>query len=191
MGKSSTGKDTLYKRIISDSSLPLKTVVSYTTRPIRSGERDGCEYFFTTVEKYHEHLAGGSVIEHRCYHTTMGDWYYYTVDDGQIDLSSSSYIMIPTLESYGQLRDYYGEDSIVPIYIEVDGASRLRRSISREELQAFPNYSEICRRYLADEADFSEENIRRMGIEKRYINDDFERCVSEITAEIRRLIAAI
>ena len=51
MGKSSTGKDTLYKRVFSDASLQLKTLVSYTTRPIRDGETDGVEYFFCDEAK--------------------------------------------------------------------------------------------------------------------------------------------
>ena len=46
IGKSSCGKDTLYKRILSNGSLPLKTLVSYTTRPARIGETDGVEYYF-------------------------------------------------------------------------------------------------------------------------------------------------
>lgn len=45
MGKSSTGKDTIYKHLLSDRRLGLKKIVPYTTRPIRNGERDGVEYF--------------------------------------------------------------------------------------------------------------------------------------------------
>ena len=45
MGKSSSGKDTIFKRLLSNTSLGLKTIVPYTTRPIRSGEKDGLEYF--------------------------------------------------------------------------------------------------------------------------------------------------
>ena len=40
MGKSSSGKDTIYKDIRKD--LPeLKTLTLYTTRPMREGEKDG------------------------------------------------------------------------------------------------------------------------------------------------------
>ena len=35
MGKSSSGKDTIYKKLIEKENFPLKTVVGYTTRPIR------------------------------------------------------------------------------------------------------------------------------------------------------------
>ena len=54
MGKSSSGKDTIYKDIRKD--LPeLKTLTLYTTRPMREGEKDGVEYYFVTdeiLEKY-------------------------------------------------------------------------------------------------------------------------------------------
>ena len=37
MGKSSSGKDTMFKRLIEDKELALKTIVGYTTRPMREG----------------------------------------------------------------------------------------------------------------------------------------------------------
>ena len=46
MGKSSTGKDTIYKEL--RKRIPqLKNVTIYTTRPRREGEKEGEEYFFT------------------------------------------------------------------------------------------------------------------------------------------------
>ena len=49
MGKSATGKDTIYKKILQNSELKLRRIVSYTTRPIREGEEEGVEYYFTDV----------------------------------------------------------------------------------------------------------------------------------------------
>ena len=47
MGKSSTGKDTIYKEL--RKRMPqLKNVTIYTTRPRREGEKEGEEYFFKT-----------------------------------------------------------------------------------------------------------------------------------------------
>ena len=46
MGKSSTGKDTVYKQLLKNPFLQLKKIVPYTTRPIRAGETEGEEYFF-------------------------------------------------------------------------------------------------------------------------------------------------
>ena len=73
---------------------------------------------------------------------------------------------------------------MVPVYIEVPDGIRLLRAVKREENQKKPNYREVCRRYLADEKDFSEENLERLGITKRYQNTDMEICVEEILRDL-------
>ncbi|NTV78326.1 MAG: guanylate kinase, partial [Clostridiales bacterium] len=50
MGPSSSGKDTIYKRLLGEKELELHTLVTYTTRPIRVGETEGVEYHFTDEE---------------------------------------------------------------------------------------------------------------------------------------------
>lgn len=174
MGKSSTGKDTLYKRIFSDETLKLKTLVSYTTRPIRDGETDGVEYIFCDEAKVLEMEAAGKVIERRDYNTIHGIWTYMTADDGQVDLKNQDYLVIGTLESYLKIREYYGKDVVVPIYIEVEDGERLQRALNRERTQANPKYEEMCRRFLADAKDFSEENLKAAEIERRFVNDDLD-----------------
>ena len=59
------------------------------------------------------------------------------------------------------MREYYGEDKVVPVYVEVEDGERLKRAIRREEQQKVPKYEEMCRRFLADAEDFSEEKLRR------------------------------
>ena len=186
MGKSSTGKDTIFKRLIEAEKIKLKTVVSYTTRPIRQGETDGVEYFFVDKDRMKELQDANKIIEHRAYNTVHGIWYYFTADDGQIDLDVSDYVMIGTLESFKQMKEYYGEN-VYPIYIEVEDGVRLRRALNREQKQEVPKYAELCRRYLADEEDFSETNIKELGIEKRYNNLDINICLQQIIDDITRL----
>jgi len=185
MGKSSTGKDTLYKRIFANEELQLKTVVLYTTRPIRDGEREGVEYFFCDEKKVEELEAAGKVIERRDYHTIHGIWTYFTVDDGQIDLEKQDYLIIGTLESYQKIREYYGKEFVVPIYIEVEDGVRLQRALNRELEQVVPKYEEMCRRFLADSKDFSEENLKNAEIDKRFINGDLDETEAEIVAYIK------
>ncbi len=184
MGKSATGKDTVYKELLKRRP-DLKKIVPCTTRPIREGETDGVEYRFMTVEDLEKNLRAGKVIELRTYQTVAGPWNYFTMDDGQFDLlETSRYLMIGTLESYEKMRQYFGAQALVPIYIEVPDGIRLRRALEREDAQKNPNYREVCRRYLADEADFSEENLRMAGIEKRFGNLDLGQCLYEIEKEI-------
>ena len=113
MGKSSSGKDTLYKKLNEENRYGLKSIVSYTTRPIRGGEQDGREYHFVSVDAFERMKDTGKVIEYRSYNTVHGIWYYFLADDGQIDLENESYLLIGTLEGYESLVSYFGKDRIV------------------------------------------------------------------------------
>ena len=184
MGKSSSGKDTIYKKL-SERMPELQRIVPYTTRPIRDGEQEGVEYHFVGEDRLREMQEAGRVIEVRAYNTKCGVWTYFTADDGQIDLEKKDYLVIGTLESFQALKKYFGEEKIVPIYIEVDDGVRLSRALEREQREKEPRYEEMCRRFLADSADFSEENLQRSGIRKRFVNMELERCLEEIGAYIK------
>ena len=184
MGKSSTGKDTIYKRLIENKELNLRTIVSYTTRPIRAGEVEGQEYFFVNEERLKELENAGKVIELRAYDTYYGVWKYFTVEDEQMDLKNENYLIIGTLESFKKTKEYFGEEKVVPILITLDDGVRLQRALDREKLQENPKYEEMCRRFLADCKDFAEEKILECGIKKRYINNDMETCLKEIKSHI-------
>lgn len=185
LGKSCSGKDTIFKKLKEDRELNLNTVTGYTTRPMREGEINGVEYFFVNNEELEALKNQGKVIECRDYNTVYGVWSYFTVDDGQINLEKGNYLYIGTLESYEQMVRYYGKEVVVPIYVEVETGERLTRAINRERQQENPKYTELCRRFLADEEDFCEENIKKAGIKKRYENNSLERCIEEIVEDIR------
>ncbi len=186
IGKSATGKDTIFKHLLESPELNLKTVVMYTTRPIRVNETEGVEYHFVDEERLQDLEQQGRVIEHRTYNTVHGKWHYFTVNDGQIDLLRHDYLMLGTLESYEQIAGYYGENKVIPIYIEVEDGVRLLRALKREMKQEQPKYAELCRRYLADEEDFTEKNLIKSGIVKRYNNLDINICLNEIETDIKK-----
>ena len=185
MGKSASGKDTIYNRLLAMEKLHLRRVVPYTTRPMRSGETDGQTYVFCREEQVADFEAAGTIIELRAYHTVYGIWKYFTADDGQICLAESDYLMIGTLEAYEQIRDYFGMDKVCPVYVEVDDGLRLQRALDRERAQDQPKYAEMCRRFLADEEDFSEENLERAGITKRFQNTDLDQVTQEIASYMK------
>ena len=189
MGKSACGKDSIYKQISSLENLPLKTLVPYTTRPIRSGETNGVEYYFLTDEEQQDLEREGKIIELRTYDTVHGPWKYFTVNDHQLDLAHYDYLVIGTLESYRKLRDYFGADCVIPLYIELEPGERLQRALNRERMQTEPKYAELCRRFLADEIDFAEENLKDAAISRIFINDDLARCTEEIISYIKENIS--
>ncbi len=183
MGKSSTGKDTIFKELLRDNDYSLKTIVSYTTRPIRSGEQDGREYFFVDEERFQSLKASGKIIEDRCYPSAHGPWRYFTVDDGQFDFADN-YITIGTIESYVKLTEYFGRDRLIPVLVELNDIDRLERAFNREKKQKYPKLTEMCRRFLADTEDFSEEKISAAGITARFENVNLRKCLDSIRAYI-------
>ena len=179
MGKSSTGKDTVYKRIVEKTDVT--TITMYTTRPMRAGEAQGREYFFIDEETIADLEKEDKIIELRAYNTVHGIWKYLTVDDGQINPESEEkYLIIATLEAYEKYLAYYGKEVVVPIYIEVDDRTRIHRALQREDAEQNPKYKEMCRRFIADEEDFSEEKLKMAGIDMRYDNYDLDICVDTI-----------
>jgi guanylate kinase len=153
---------------------------------MREGEREGVQYFFCDEEKVEQLLQQGKIVELRAYQTVCGVWKYFTVDDGQVDFSGGQdYLIIGTLESYLKIREYYGKENVVPIYIEVEDGVRLSRALERERQQKHPGYEEMCRRFLADAIDFSEENLKKAEINVRFSNDSLKETFENIRHYIK------
>lgn len=206
MGKSATGKDTvgaeLLRRLPENTCMvrgaqstaaqstaapvSLREIVEYTTRPMREKEQDGVDYYFVSEERLQELKASGKVIECRCYQTIHGPWYYFNVDDGQFDLEKGNRLLITTLEGYAQIRDYFGKEKVVPLYLEISDRTRLHRAVEREDKQSSPKYAELCRRFLADNEDFSEKRLQELEIAERYSNENLEECLTALEERIRR-----
>ncbi|MBO4898885.1 MAG: guanylate kinase [Lachnospiraceae bacterium] len=186
MGKSCTGKDTIYKRLVADEELNLNILVPYTTRPIRKNELSGIEYHFVSEEEYEKFAGEGLILEDRAYNTAHGIWRYFTIRDEQMIASDGNYIYIGTLEAYNKLKEKLGADKVLPVYIEVDDSIRIDRAVRREHKQAEPRFVEMCRRFLADTEDFSDENLEAAGIKDRFKNEDLDECLSEVKAYIVR-----
>ena len=110
VGKSSSGKDTIYKRLLKINSLKIKKIIPYTTRPIRQGEKEGVEYHFVDINRLEQLKKEDKIVECREYDTVYGKWYYFTAKDDQIELEQNDYLIIGTLESYMKTREYFGKD---------------------------------------------------------------------------------
>ena len=154
LGKSGTGKDTLFRLALEDPSLELTPLVPYTTRPRRAHETEGKEYHFVTVEDMEKMQANGQIVEHRSYDTVHGVWHYFTAA-ARLE-EDRDYLLITTPAALPHIVAYFGADRVVATLLQASDAVRLRRYIAREEQEEKPNFSEVCRRFLADEADFAE-----------------------------------
>lgn len=181
MGKSASGKDTLFRRLLNDQSLSLTPIITYTTRPMRKGEQDGREYFFRNAAFLKEQQNAGHVLESRTYETVFGPWTYFTLYDAQWTNKQTNFLTIGTLSAYETLLAYQAKlVPIRPIYIEADNGTRLLRAIAREQTEKAPNYEEICRRFLTDESDFCSERLQKAGVKTVFSNNDLDVCLAQI-----------
>ena len=163
MGPSSSGKDTIKRRLIKENKFALKEMIMSTTRPMRTGEVEGREYYFKTVDEMLELGKNGKIIEKRTYETAYGPWHYFTTSSS-IDLDNYNYVGSNTLEGLDKFIKFYGIENIISLLVTIDDGIRLQRALDREKKEENPKYQELCRRFLADSIDFSEENISKRHI---------------------------
>lgn len=150
IGKSAVGKSTLLDKIL--DQIKLTSVIEYTTRPKRTGEEDGIQYYFVSKEEFKNLVDSGEIVEHRTYFLEQEPWLYGTKKI-QID-SEKSFIISTTIQAAENMLEYYKYNNLVLIYLELNDYERLQRAILREKDEEKPNYPRLCRRFLLDENDF-------------------------------------
>ena len=91
----------------------LKTVITATSRPIRTGERDGVHYFFLTREEFESRISRGEFLEHAYVH---GNHYGVPLD---------------------QVQNHLGAGNSVILNIDVQGMRRVRELLPGEVLSIF------------------------------------------------------
>jgi guanylate kinase len=131
-GKSASSKDSI--QTILHKMYGYKPIVSVTTRPMRSGEREGYSYYFKTEEEFQELLKQDAFIEHRTYNTIQNGkptvW-HYGIEKKEVDLSKHNYVTVVDLQGLEDLKEYF-KNEIVSFYINVDAESRKLRAIIRD-----------------------------------------------------------
>lgn len=151
LGASATGKDTIAKHICKKYNIPI--AVSYTTRPMRSNETQGVEYYFVSDDEMHEKFKNGEVIEHTSYYIQSED-VSYTYANVTSEFEKGDYILT-ILNPHGlyQFKQSLYKDNLVSIMLNCDDRVRLIRSLDRDENV---NVYEVLDRFRRDELDFIE-----------------------------------
>ena len=73
-GPSGSGKSTIVNRLVVESPVKLIKMISATTRPIRTNETDGEDYYFLTNEEFQRTSEDGGFVECEEVHSS-GFWY--------------------------------------------------------------------------------------------------------------------
>lgn len=151
LGASATGKDTVAKHISEKYNIPI--AISYTTRPMRSNETQGVEYYFISDDEMHEKFKNGEVIEHTSYYIQSED-VSYTYANVVEEFEKGDYVLT-ILNPHGlyQFNKSQYKDNLVSIMLNCDDRVRLVRSLNRDENV---NVNEVLDRFRRDELDFIE-----------------------------------
>jgi guanylate kinase len=170
---SGTGKTTLVERLV--QVVPdLRMSRSYTSRPMRAGERDGVDYNFISRERFDAMARGGAFLE---WASVFGHAYGTSAADTEALLAA-------------------GQD--VVLVIDVQGARQVRsRGIETVGIFVLPPSAAVLEQRLRGRSKDSEEQIRRrldvacreVGEYVQYeyvvINDELELAVERLAAIVR------
>jgi len=183
IGKSASGKDSILKEILSDKRIKLTHLLEYTTRAKRPSEIEGVNYRFIS-KKDVDSLTSITKLYYN-------DNYYIIPYDEILKNKEDDYILITSIRGVLDLKTFFEKEidtQIIPIYIDVPEDDLIERAIKREKLKGEEgNYSEVCRRFLADKKDF-DWGLKALGSYVSFLNDDVEKCVNKVKWHLIRMI---
>lgn len=167
---SGTGKTTLARRLVEDSSHYVFSV-SVTTRPPRKGERDGVDYHFVTREDFEKKIATGAFAEWADVHGRL-----YGTSRAEIDVAAGR-----------------GEHAVLDI--DVQGACQIRESFPDAKLIFVlpPSVGIMMNRLIGRGTEDPANIARRLQSAQAelqavpefdyvVVNDDLERCLEVMRA---------
>ena len=150
LGKSGSGKDSVTKKLV--NFYGYKKIITWTTRPMRPGEKQDVTYHYTDKETFKKKIDEGFFAEWKKYDSEFGTWYYGTA---LLDVTTfnDNKIIILTPDGYRDIKDIISEDTLT-VYLKSNNRVLKKRLKKRGD-----NIKEIKRRLKHDKKDFK-------GIEK-------------------------
>lgn len=149
IGEAGSGKDFIAKKLIEQDPVSFCPIISCTTRPKRSHETNGVDYFFLTNEEFQNKVIKGQMLEY----TSFNNWFYGTAYDSLTKDKINVGVFNPAGIKY---LSRYSDIDLVVFRLVTSKKTRLLRQLRREE---DPDVDEIVRRYVADQLDFLDCNL--------------------------------
>lgn len=178
LGYMGVGKDTILKQVLKDMD-DVKPIISTTTRPMRKGETEGVEYYFIDDTEFFR--RGTDFVEQRIYHTKVKEngvekdaTWRYGIE--RMELEKDDYlIVIVDSVGYKELKNYVGNNKIVPIFISAPQEELKARALARGDLEA-----EVDRRLKDDYERFMDFRVRTVYHEVKNTNGRLEEAIKEV-----------
>lgn len=169
IGPSGSGKTRVAEAVFP----PDYKVISHTTRPIRSEEKEDRDYYFETKEQFDSLLKNESLAEHDRYH---GHQYGVGIEE-LINKTQNHYAYdVLTFKGFQAIQQRFG-NMVIPIFLEVSKKNVLSRLQTREANEDIIKEREA----LYDKE--SANKVKVMQYSKYYIidaNQSFEKVVEEL-----------
>ena len=186
LGYMGVGKDTILKQVLKDMD-DVKPIISTTTRPMRKGETEGVEYYFIDDTEFFR--RGTDFVEQRIYHTKVKEngveknaTWRYGIE--RMELEKDDYlIVIVDSVGYKELKNYVGNNKIVPIFISAPQEELKARALARGDLEA-----EVDRRLKDDYERFMDFRVRTVYHEVKNTNGRLEEAIKEVEGIITKHI---
>lgn len=186
LGYMGVGKDTILKQVLKDID-DVKPIISTTTRPMRKGETEGVEYYFIDDTEFFR--RGTDFVEQRIYHTKVKEngvekdaTWRYGIE--RMELEKDDYlIVIVDSVGYKELKNYVGNNKIVPIFISAPQEELKARALARGDLEA-----EVDRRLKDDYERFMDFRVRTVYHEVKNGEGRLEEAIKEVEGIITKHI---
>ena len=178
LGYSSVGKDTILKQVLKDMD-NVKPIISTTTRPMRKGETEGVEYYFIDDTEFFR--RGTDFVEQRIYHTKVKEngiekdaTWRYGIERAELEKDDYLIVIVDSV-GYKELKNYVGNNKIVPIFISAPQEELKARALARGDLEA-----EVDRRLKDDYERFMDFRVRTVYHEVKNGEGRLEEAIKEV-----------
>lgn len=151
LGKTASGKDSVVNRLVTEYGF--KKLITYTTRPMRNGEKNDIIYHYISEEEFKQKIESGFFAEWKSYKTMAGVWYYGSAKEDCASADDKTVIIL-TPDGYKDILDGYKDI--------------LDSSYDLKTIYIYANNNTIRKR-LKNRGDKKEEVERRI----QHDNDDF------------------
>ena len=178
LGYMGVGKDTILKQVLKDMD-DVKPIISTTTRPMRKGEIEGVEYYFIDDTEFFR--RGTDFVEQRIYHTKVKEngvekdaTWRYGIERAELEKDDYLIVIVDSV-GYKELKNYVGNNKIVPIFISAPQEELKARALARGDLEA-----EVDRRLKDDYERFMDFRVRTVYHEVKNTNGRLEEAIKEV-----------
>ena len=174
---SGAGKSTLIKKLMEEVSC-LQWSVSCTTRPKRTGEKDGIDYFYITTKDFKSRIEQNEFIEWAKVHSN----YYGTSKDFVETGLNSGKNLIFDLDVQGcdSMKSIYGDEANI-IFIEPPSVEALKERLMG---RGTDNADVIAERLKNSVKELE----RRNDYDFNVINDDVNKAYSDLKLTVEKIL---